>query len=581
MISRIAKFNKALEKYFSELKLDKKGGQEKVCLFSAEKFYITAEDIEFYKKMQVPLPTLSPHERMRRRLGFLNLYNLFYGKSAKTEKDIISSYPADTLYKIYEHTIWNDADFTDQAVEYDPKRKFFEQYEDFQLAVPRPNLIIRNSVDSDYTHTVINVKNCHLVFDTETAEDSQFCGFVNNSKNYYHSYAATGSDIGYDNLLSKKLYKCFFVEFSKNCIDSSFLFDCRHCQHCFMCTNLRHKKYCFENKQLTKEEYEKKIEKVNLGDRKKLGKWKDKFIKLKKESIHRANHNERNINCTGDYNWNCKNCSSSYYSVDSENMNYVIAGVRSQDCMDVAVCLDSELVYDSIPWDENAYNIKFSAKNGNLRDSEYCDLCRNCHDCFACIGLKNKAFCIFNKQYSEGEYFEKLDEIKTKMLADGEYGEFFPPKLCPFPYQITSAASFQGYDDIETAEKYGYHTEKVPGSVQNRSGRRIFAEDVPVDIREVDDGILDEVIVDLKNDKKFKYTREELEFHRKHNLALPIEHYSAILARKRIELGPIDFSIKTRKCSKCKQETQVTFPENHPDAPENIWCEKCYNQEIN
>ena len=580
MISKTPKFEKALEEYFSKLKLDEKGGQELTCRFSGKEFYVRPEDVEYYKKIRVPLPTLSPHERMRGKLGFFNFYNLFYGKSAKTGKKIVSSYSSNTPYKIYEHTIWNDTDFTDAFVEYNSEKSFFEQYKDFQLKIPRPNLVTRNVVNSNYSHATADVKNCYFVFDSEDVEDSQLSAYINDSKNCYYSYATTASNICYENSSCDKLYKCFFSEFSKNCVSSSFLFDCRNCNDCFMCTNLRHKSYCFENEQLSKEEYQGKMSGVNLGNREEIEELKRRFKELKDKAIHRATQNEKNVNCTGDYNTNSKNCDSCFYVMDSENLRYMTGAMKSRDCMDSAVCLESELVYGSMIWDKNCYNVKFSVKSSGLRDSEYCDLCKNCENCFACIGLKNKSFCIFNKQYTEEGYWKKIDEIKTKMLEDGEYGEFFPPKLCPIPYQISSAVSFGGYDDIEVAEKYGYNIEKVLDDIQGVSDNEITIDEIPDDVKATNGGILKKVIIDSVNNKKFRYTKEQLEFHIKYNLALPTEHYSAVLARKRIALGPIDFNLKYRNCTKCNQKTQVTFPTDHPDVPVKIYCEKCYNLAI-
>jgi hypothetical protein len=74
------KFNEALGKYFSELKLDEQGGQERICRVSGEKFYVRPEDIEFYKKMQVLLPTLCHHCRMQRRMAHRVLLPIFYGQ---------------------------------------------------------------------------------------------------------------------------------------------------------------------------------------------------------------------------------------------------------------------------------------------------------------------------------------------------------------------------------------------------------------------------------------------------------------------------------------------------------------------
>jgi hypothetical protein len=570
-----------LGKYFSELELDEKGGQERTCRFSDKKFYITAEDIKFYKKIGVQLPTLSPHESMRKKLGFLNVYNLFFNKSVKTGKRIISAYPENTPYEIWEHQIWHSDEFDPfkYGIEYDFDKSFFEQYRYFQLSVPRPNLEIKNGVNSDYTNGVTDIKNCYLISDGRTSEDCAYSIFLEGSKQIYHSFGQIKSEIGYDNNMVHNSYRVFFSEFSNACVDSSFLFDCRDCTDCFCCTNLRHKKYCFENQQLGKVEYQKKIAEINLGNRNEVAKWKNKFKELKKSAIHRANHNEKNINCTGDYVNNSKNCQACLYVNDGENSKYVVGSTGNKDIYDVTGGHNVSLTYNTMTWwADDTYNTKCSVLALNLRDSEYCDLCQNCSNCFACIGLKNKKFCIFNKQYSEEEYWQKLDEIKTKMLQDGEYGEFFPKELAPIPYNISVATSYGGYDDLEIAKKYGYKIEEVEEPNPDTQNK-ISIEEVPDDIKDITDDILQKAIID-KNGKKFRYTKEELAFHRKYNLALPVEHYSTILARKRIALGPIDFNTKYRNCTKCGEKTQVTFPENHPDAPTKIYCEKCYNEEI-
>ena len=141
-MSKTPQFDKALDEYFSKLEIDANGGQWRTCRFSGEKFYVRPEDIAFYKRIRVPLPTLSPHERTRRKFGFANIFNLFRAKSAYSEKTIIAAYPPTTPYKIYEHEIWNSDiwDPFDFGTTYDPDTSFFEQYRDFQLSVPRPSL---------------------------------------------------------------------------------------------------------------------------------------------------------------------------------------------------------------------------------------------------------------------------------------------------------------------------------------------------------------------------------------------------------------------------------------------------------
>jgi hypothetical protein len=569
-----------MEKYFSELKLDEQGGQERVCRVSGEKFYVRLEDIEFYKKIQVPLPTLSPSERMRLKMSFVNIENLFFNESAKTGKKIVSAYPPNTSYKIWEHKIWNDTDFIMAGIEYNEKQKFFEQYQELKLAVPRPNLFIKNGVNSDFTNLVLNVKNCFLIFDASEAEDCAYGEYLDQAKNCWDCFGAIHTNNSFDSLMEVDCYQTFFVENSERCLDSAFLFDCRDCSNCFMCTNLRHKKYCFYNEQLSKTEYENKMREINLGSIKVIEKYKKEFKEFKRKNINRANRNTKTINCVGDNLLNTKNCYQCFHTDDSQNLAYCLGVVESRDVWDCFISwANSELSYELSYSFGSVYQAKFSVLPSNLQNCEYCDFCKNCSDCFACIGLKNKQFCIFNKQYSEEEYWKKLDEIKTKMLADGEYGEFFPKELAPVPYNISVATSYGGYDDLDIAKKYGYRIEEVEEPNPDTQNE-ITIDEVPDDIKDVTDDILTKVIIDKKNNKKFKYTKEELEFHRKYNLALPTEHYSAILARKRIALGPIDFNPKYRNCTKCGEKTQVTFPEDHPDAPLRVYCEKCYNEEV-
>ncbi|MCA9364000.1 hypothetical protein KC727_02165 [Candidatus Kaiserbacteria bacterium] len=580
--SKTPQFDAALEQYFVELEpqLDEQGGQWRECRFSKRQFYVRPEDVAFYKKIGVPLPTLSPNERARRKFGYFNIYNLFRVNSTHSNKSIIAAYPPNTPYPIYEHEVWNGEGWNPHefAHDYDPNRDFFSQYQDFQRSVPRANLNIKNSVGSDFTNNTSRVKNCYLVFDAIESEECAYCIYLEQSKYCYNGFGPINSEITYEAVISERLYRSFFIEYSRDCLDSSFLYDCRDCQYCFACTNLRHRKYCFLNEQLTKEEYEKRVSEIDLGNRAVVEEWKGKFSELKEGAIHRANHNEKSVDSSGDFIEQSRNCYSCYYVTESENIAYSTGGLKNRDSYDTVGGKGTELSYEV--WGLSAYNTKFSMEADQLRDCEYCDLCENSNNCFACIGLRNRSFCIFNKQYSEEEYWKTVDEIKANMLAAGEYGEFFPPELAPIPYNVSLAMSYQGYDDIQTAVQYGYHAEEIPESIQDVSGEGIDAEDVPLDIKETGDDILAKVIFDRENNKQFRYTKQELDFHRQYNLALPIEHYSVHLARRRIDLGPIDFNIKGRECSKCGKATQVTIPENHPSAPKIVYCESCYNAEI-
>jgi hypothetical protein len=68
-------------------------------------------------------------------------------------------------------------------------------------------------------------------------------------------------------------------------MDSAFLFNCIGCSHCFGCVNLRNQKYHIFNEKYTKGEYEKEVQKWNLGSYKTTQKARDLW---KKETVKKA-----------------------------------------------------------------------------------------------------------------------------------------------------------------------------------------------------------------------------------------------------------------------------------------------------
>src|SRR3989338_817662 len=577
MISKTPKFDKALDEYFAGLKLDEKGGQWRICRFSGEKFYIRPEDVEFYKRMRVPLPTLSPNERHRLKLAFFNSFNLFKVKSAYSGKTVIAAAPPNTPYKIWEHKIWfSDAwDPMEYGRAYDGGGSFFRQFHGLTLDIPRPDLYVDPaSVNSDYTHNSLKLKNCYFVFESVESEDCLY-GVYAYTKNSIDGFGLENSDTSYADFISFHLYNCFWCEHSRNCQNSYFLYDCRSCEYCFMCVNLRNKKYHFLNKPLGKEEYEAKIKEINLGNREVAEKYKKEFEELKKQAVHKPDHNEKAINSTGDYVTNSRNCFESSIVRDSENSAYCLGGFKIRDSYHMAGGTNIEASYESQA--VNSYGVKFCLWAEESRDLEYCFDCSKCENCFGCVSLKNKKFCIFNEQYSEEEYWKLIDKIKAKMLADGEYGEFFPSYIAPITYNLSIAMSYVGYDNIETAKQYGYAIEEIPESKDEVADETVEVETLPADIKNVSDNILNKIIFDKKNNRKFRFIKTEVDFYRKYNIPLPAENPTTRIENMRKKAGTIKFDIHERICPKCGIEFETVYP---LDDPRIVYCEPCYLKEV-
>ena len=80
----------------------------------------------------------------------------------------------------------------------------------------------------------------------------------------------------------------------------------------------------------------------------------------------------------------------------------------------------------------------------------------SCSYCLWCIGLKNKSFCILNKQYTKEEWFEKANEIFAQMEKDWTLWAFFPGWMNPFYFNDTAAYLINDTFTKEEVEKEWY-----------------------------------------------------------------------------------------------------------------------------
>jgi hypothetical protein len=285
------------------------------------------------------------------------------------------------------------------------------------------------------------------------------------------------------------------------------------------------------------------------------------------------------VECTGDYLINCKNCTSSFYLENSENLHYSLGLLNYKDSHNVIGGIGpTELCYELMTISAGSnYNIRCSGEITESRNIEYSDLCRNSHDLFGCVGLANKSFCILNRQYAEQEYWQRVDMIKTAMLKAGEYGEFFPPSLTLVPYRLSIALSYgAGFDDFENAARYGYDTKDIPRSDIEDMGVVLSSKDLPAEIKDADDGLTKKTILDEMHSKHFRILPYELAFYRRHNIALPTEHPLERMRAQR-SVYPLRLRFFARKCPRCSISFESVY---NPKEYVNVLCERCYNAEV-
>ena len=97
-----------------------------------------------------------------------------------------------------------------------------------------------------------------------------------------------------------------------------------------------------------------------------------------------------------------KNCYLIYGSVVCEDCYYGNP-FFSKNCIDSLLVRNSQFSYQCIDC-ENLYECFYCQNCANSQNLFLCYDVANSHDCFMCLGLRQKSYCIFNKQYSKGEY---------------------------------------------------------------------------------------------------------------------------------------------------------------------------------
>jgi len=451
--------------------------ETRICQNCGKRFTIEPEDFEFYQKINVPPPTFCPDCRLQRRMSFYNLRKLYKRKCDFSGKSLISIYHPDGPYKVYHQEIWHSDkwDPVSYGREYDFSRPFFEQFDKLMKEIPWPHkLLDMGNVNCDYCVGTLYSKNCYMC----AISFSEDCLYVYGmkDKNSIDCLYLQGGELCYENIDCNNNYKVFFSQYTDNCIESAFLYNCRNLSNCFCCVNLRNKSYHIFNKPYSKEEYKKEIQKYDLGSYQNLLKIKKKFNKFKLQFPHKYANITKSCNVIGNNIRNTKNCSYCFDGFDMENCKYVFTAGQLKDSYDTFDSgANSQLLYEDVLVAlKGCYRVSFSVNVvEGCRDVQYSMNCYNCHNLFGCIGLRHKSYCILNKQYTKEsfhklrtkiiEHMNKMPYISRKSQIQNSkfqinsksqiqnskpkeiiyrYGEFFPPELSPFSYNETIAQEY-------------------------------------------------------------------------------------------------------------------------------------------
>ena len=557
----------------------------KTCKVSWEEFPVYQSDVDFYdkispiingKKYSVPAPTLCPEEREKRRLTRKNERKLYKRTCDASGKQIISIYSPDKPYKIYDQQIWrsDQRNPMEYGQVYDFSKSFFQQFDWLLKQVPLMNVYIRNSENSEYNNIIDACKNCYLCVSTWDAENTLYTTLSAWLKNCIDGYLLLHSENCYEAIDCDYCYECFFVQRCDHCSSSSYLQNCSDCVNCTMCTNINHKQYCFLNQEHTKEEYQDICS--TLKDKSKFDEYYQKYMQL----LHEQPLHNGNIKSIDSIWWNIvdsKNCNLCFDTIECSDCKYC-AGLwlNAVDCFDCwwGDVFQTQLSYESVSI-PLSHTIAYSFNCWETNNVFYCFDCYYSSHLFACVGLRNKHYCILNKQYTKEEYDVLMSKIIEHMQAMGERWEFYPMAISPFGYNETSAQDFFPQTKEEIMSRNGKWQSINYDTVLQNDIETLKGNQIPQDISNVSDTILKSIFICETSGRPFRITKTELDFYRKYNLSLPhkhpdVRHQERIKKRQSRELH-------LRNCIFCKKEFLSVYDESHQGK---IYCEECYVKEI-
>ena len=589
----------------------------KTCQNCSQEFRIAPEDFVFYEKMNVPPPTWCPECRMVRRMLFRNERVLYKRKVAGMDESVLALFPESSGLKVYYQKDWQTADFDaiDFGKEYDFSKPFFEQIKGLIHEVPWQHSYNQNAVESEYCSNALDLKKCYLLFNSGINENCAYGTDVLNSSDSLDLLDVSLVERSYELVHAERCHNSFFGMDLRECTDVYFSYNLTNCHDCIGSVELHNKQYCVFNQQFTKEEYAIEKKKFDFGSWRACEEFRQKVEDLRLRVPVKFMHGFSNVNAIGDYLRSCKDVWQCFMSRGLENCSYcqkVLFGTamlgkgHDRDSYDLTIAAGERGYENCIG---GGYHVRFSWLSIFHSDITYSMNCMNCSNIFGCVGLRNKQYCILNKQYTKEAYEALVPRIIQHMndmpYVDQKgrvyrYGEFFPPELSPFAYNETIAHEYFPLTKEEALARGYAWRDPEP----HQYAVTVNATDLPDHINNVSDTILKDVIgcahaghCNEQCATAFKIIPQELQFYRTMNLPLPrlcpnCRHYQRIKQRNPLKLwhqqcqcAGIQSSNTLYKnqtahahgANPCPNEFETSYA---PDRPEIVYCESCYNTEV-
>jgi hypothetical protein len=559
--------------------------QERNCKITGQAFGLSPEEVEAYQKFDLPMPTVCPQERVRRKLAFCNDGQFFWRKCDATGKKIYSAFPEQTGFPVVSADYWRSSqwDAMSYGMDFNFRRSFFEQYQELWQKVPRPAHVIEDVSASIACHHSWQVKSSFMVFDAKRSSNCYYCVGAWDSEKCVDCYCVSSCASCYECVHCVNSKNMRFAECCIECEDCWFMSYCTKCKHCLFCTGLEGKEYHLFNQPVTEQEYAAALRDWSFSARQKLEVAKetfDEFLSDKPIPHLFSDHEENN---SGNYLLNCRSAVESFECSDCRNVIQCSALTDAEDCLEglgFGGKLSQSAQFVSVG--RGARNVVNCIECWDKVDGlTYCSFCRNSANLFACVGLSGKEYCILNCQYTKSGYAAQREKIVAHLKMRGVWGKFFPAAFSGVAYNHSAANSYMPLARIP-AQMMGFtwddSEEYVTPSLLRSGGDQTpgdYFSDMPATLAALDDEMVkNSVFICEFSGRPYRFTKEEVTMYRKFGVAPPVRAFEQRHRERVLRLSPR--SMFKRKPGADGGEIYCSYPETwrRPVVAYSAWVKR-------
>ena len=425
---------------------------ERVCQLTGRKFEVSERERVFWESLHLPLPSISPDERLRRLLAFAGGTTLSEHSSDTPGNTFISAFSSSAPFPVSagQSEAANQSKLADMGGDNQPlsfgrdyqfKRLFMEQLLELWREVPRPALWNDSSASSPLVNEASELSFCSAVFQSSRSTDCRYSVFLEGCNGCLDSFGLLNSQECYESVWCSNSGRLRYCYCCTGCQDSWLLSNCVDCINCFGCVNLVNQRYCIFNQRFSKAEYFERLAHFGLDARPLLDMARNQFAEnLEGEPIPHIFADSAALN-SGNYLVNTQLCLDSFCCTDSVELINCFGVRHSREILDSVFISNVRKAFQCVSCADGADLSNSIFCRNNVQRLTYCSHCEDSSDLFGCIGLRGQRFCILNKQYTESDYHTLREKIEQHLRGRAVYGSFYPPGFSGYSYNHSFAGA--------------------------------------------------------------------------------------------------------------------------------------------